>query len=98
MYIILTNFRHIVDSRYIARYLIDKKTDAVLITATSSNPADSRPIILGRYKDEKEAESVMGDLLTALLNRQEEFHMPDSLLYFEQKVKKDARTQRRGGS
>lgn len=89
------NGRIIVNSEYTDHYSIAAKDDAVLIVAGCHG---GRPVTLGRYKEEKEASSALGELYAALIGGQSGFDMPESRLFAEEYIKKDARTKRRGGS
>lgn len=86
----------IINSDFVERFCIDKKNDAVLIIASYSDVR--APVTIARYKDEKEAKDALAQLLIALQNGAQTFELPDSLLFYEQEIKKDARTKRKGGS
>jgi len=53
---------------------------------------------VARYRDLREAQKVLGELLCAIAGGQAYYTMPESLLYAEQHISKDARTKRKGGS
>lgn len=95
MYILTSDRKSIVDSSFVERFCIAEKPDAWLIVAGYS--AD-RAVTIGRYADRKEARSALGDLLTALAGGSNIYTMPDSVLYYGEKRKRDARTARKGGS
>ena len=96
MYILATNGRQIVNAEFVERFCLSEKDDATLIVASYS---DSRPpVTLGRYKDAKEAKDVLYSLVMALAGEQRVYDMPDSTLFFEEMVRRDARVKRRGGS
>lgn len=95
MFIVTNQQNMIVNSEFVERFLIVEKPDASLIIASYN---DIRPpITLGRY-EQSESKSVLSDLYSALLSDQAGFVMPDSILYYQQKKVKDARTARKGGS
>ena len=96
MYIVTSDGKQIVSSEYVERFLIVDKPDAKLIVASYS---DQRPAVtLGRYANDKESQGAFGQLLSALAGGQSMFYMPDSILYHGEKIIKDARTKRKGGS
>ena len=95
-YIMTPTGHDIINSDFVERFRLVEKPDAALIVASYG---DTRPpVTLSRYKDEKEAASAMGELLSALAANQPCYTLPDSLLYYEERIKKDARTKRKGGS
>lgn len=98
MYIMTSNGSQIVNSVFVERFVIAEKSDAALIVASYTSASEPPPVTIGRYKDRKEAQGALGSMFAALSNKDECFTMPDSLLYFEERVKKDARTKRKGGS
>ena len=51
-----------------------------------------------KERDLREAQKVLGELLCAIAGGQAYYTMPESLLYAEQHISKDARTKRKGGS
>ena len=55
-------------------------------------------VTVARYRDLREAQKVLGELLCAIAGRQAYYTMPESLLYAEQHISKDARIKRKGGS
>lgn len=96
MYIMTGDGKQIINSEYVERFCAVKKSDAALIVASYS---DIRPpVTLARYKDIDEAQSTLEELLTAMAGGQSCYTMPESRLFFEEKVKKDARTKRKGSS
>lgn len=95
MYIMKQNGRVVVNTEYVDHYNVLEKSEAVLVAA---NLTTGQPITLGQYKDAKEARQVLGELYAALIGGQSGFDMPESRLYAEEYIKKDARTKRRGGS
>jgi hypothetical protein len=85
----------VVNSEHTDHYNIAVKDDATLVVA---GICDGRPVTLGRYRDEKEAVSALGELYAALVGGQSGFDMPESLLFAEERRIRDARTKRKGGS
>lgn len=55
-------------------------------------------VTVARYRDLREAQKVLGELLCAIAGGQAYYTMPESLLYAEQHISKDARIKRKGGS
>lgn len=73
-----------------------EKPDAALIVA--SYDKNAKVVTVARYRDLREAQKVLGELLCAIAGGQAYYTMPESLLYAEQHISKDARTKRKGGS
>lgn len=96
LYILNGKQTEIVNSDFVERFCIAKKSDAALVVA--SYGADRAPVTLARYKDENEAKNALKDLLMALYGNNAWFDMPESLYYSEEHKKHDARTKRRGQS
>ena len=96
MYIMSADEKQIINSEYPERYCLVEKPDAALIVA-SYNEARP-PVTLGRYSGFKEARDILGELLVALTGGQTCFYMPASRLYAEERIIRDARTKRKGGS
>ncbi len=96
MYIVDSRAKQIIILDFVERFCVTEKDDAALIVASYSDVRP--PVTMGRYRDLKETQDVLGQLLSALAGGQTVFHMPDSLLYAEQAITKDARTRRKGGS
>lgn len=95
MYIATNNADQILNTDFVERFCVVSKSDAVLIVASYS--AD-RYTTIGRYKDIEEARTVCVAIYQALEEGRQGFTMPDSKYYFEEHIKKDARTKRKGGS
>ena len=96
MYIMNGAKNQIINAEFVERFCISEKDDAALIVLSYSS---ERPAVtLARYKDAKEARTVLADLLLALAGGQSYYSMPDSLVYGEERHKMDARTKRKGGS
>ena len=96
MYVMNAMQNAVINSDFVERFCIVEHEDASLVIASYK---DTRPpVTLGRYKDKKEAHGVLSELFVALYGGQCGFTMPDSVLYFEEHPKKDARTKRKGGS
>lgn len=88
--------KQVINSNFVERFCLVEKNDAVLVVASYS---DLRPAVtLSRYKNLREATGALEDLMFALSGEQATFSMPDSTLYYEEIIKKDARTKRKGGS
>lgn len=98
MYIMTSNGAQIVNADFVERFAIAEKPDAVLIVASYTSATTPPPVTIGRYKDRKEAHDALGKMFVALSNKDDCFTMPDSLLFYEEHIKKDARTKRKGGS
>ena len=96
MYIMTEKCREIINSEFVERFCVVEKEDAVLIVASYNDVR--RAVTMARYRDKKEAEWAMGELMGALSGGSTYFYMPDSVLHWEEHIKKDARTKRRGGS
>lgn len=96
MYIINPQGTMVVNSEFVERFLIADKGDACLIIASYNQ--ERTPVTMGRYSDSREASEILGDLYRALIGGQDGYSMPDSRLYYEEHIKKDARTKRKGGS
>ena len=96
MYIMTAGGRQIINCEFVERFCIAEKEDATLIVASYSDVRP--PVTLGRYKDPEEARRANEELMGALAGGQTCFDMPESLLYYAEHIKKDARTKRRGGS
>ena len=96
MYIGNNGYSQIINSEFVERFVCVQKSDAVLIVASYNDVRP--PVTMGRYRDMKEAQDALGELLNALAGGQTVFHMPESLLHGEQTAIRDARTKRKGGS
>lgn len=96
MYILSCGGKEIVNSEFVERFLVSVKPDATLVIGSYN--ATRPPVTIGRYADEKEAKETLLTLWNALAGGQTMFEMPESRYYFEEPVKKDARTKRKGGS
>ena len=95
MYIKTQDSRQIVDSRYIERFCLVVKSDAVLIIASYS---ENRAVTIGKYADKTEARDAFDALYYAILNDDMAFDMPQSRLFLGEQTKRDSRTKRKGGS
>ena len=96
MYIVNSKGTKIVNSDFMDRFFILKKTGETLIVCARN--ADSLTATLGVYADEEEAKGVLADLLYALTGGQSYHYMPLGRLQDGEKMIKDARVKRRGGS
>lgn len=95
MYIMNPQGSMIVNADFVERFMLVKKPDAVLIIASYN---DERPAVtMGKYR-ESEAEDALSRLYAALCEGKPGFTMPDSTLFYEAYMVKDARTKRKGGS
>lgn len=97
MYVLAGDGKSIIDTDFVERFCIVEKLDACLIVASYS--AD-RAVTIGRYADRKEADAAFGCLFNDLGERGDEgtFTMPNSVRYYGERRKRDARTARKGGS
>lgn len=88
--------RQVVNSAFVERFVVVEKNDAALVVASYS---DTRPpVTLSRYKNAREATDALQELMFAISGEQTAFYMPESTLYHEEVIKKDARIKRKGGS
>lgn len=97
MYILDERGTQIIASEDVPRFVLARKPDAALILASYGKEPDN-VVIIGRYADEKEAQSALMSLFDALRNGEDWFRMPPSSHYDREQIIKDARTKRRGGS
>lgn len=98
MYVMTSNGAQIINSDFVERFVLAEKPDAALILASYTSANEPPPVTIGRYKDREEAQGVLSDLFSALASKFDCYTMPDSVLFFEQRLIKDARTRRKGGS
>lgn len=98
MYVMTSNGAQIINSDFVERFVIVEKPDAALILASYTSANEPPPVTIGRYKDRKEAQDALEDMFSALASKFDCYTMPDSVLFFEEHTKKDARTKRKGGS
>ena len=96
MYILSGDKKQIINSDFVERFCISEKPDAALIVA--SYDKNAKVVTVARYRDLREAQKVLGELLCAIAGGQAYYTMPESLLYAEQRISKDARIKRKGGS
>lgn len=100
MYIMTQDGKQIIDSDFVERFAVAVKPDATLIIASYTSGDDKKPVTMGRYVDEKQAEEELTSLFFALADADgggvNHYHMP-AKTYIERE-KKDARTKRRGKS
>lgn len=96
MIILSGDKKQIIDSRYVERFCIVEKSDAALIVA--SYGADRPPVTIAKYADIREARPVLEDLFYDLGADKNQFTMPESVLFSEERQVHDARTRRKGGS
>ncbi len=95
MYILNGPRNEIIDSSFVERFCVVERNDAVLIVASYS--AD-RKVTVSKYRDTKEARDALIDMLAAFERGDYCYEMPISSLFYGENVKRDARTQRKGGS
>ena len=97
MYILTSDMKCILDSRFVKRFCIVEKPDSVLIIASYS--ADLA-VTIGKYAVRKEADDAFSKLFNNLVCNDDcgPFTMPDSILFHVESWKRDARTKRKGGS
>ena len=96
MYILNYAKMQIINTDFVERICVQEKNDAALIILSYGD--QRAPIVVGRYKDTGEAKEVLEDLFTSIAGGQAYYFMPDSRLFGEETVKKDARIKRKGGS
>lgn len=96
MYILNGSRKEIVNSEFVERFCIADKGDAALIVASYSS--ERPPVTLARYESTEEARGVLGDLFGAISGGQSYYTMPESLIYDQEGIRRDARTKRKGGS
>lgn len=96
MYIMNERSGAIINSTFVSEFFLTKTSDSTLLSVRWNGI--EKPSTLERYKTYKEATDALGALMRALETEQVTFYMPESLYYFEESVKKDARTKRKGGS
>lgn len=96
MYILSDDGNKIFNSEFVETFALSDKDTAVLVVATYS---DNRPAKkIGAYKDFEEAKDALSQLYGALSVEQTYFSMPLSRMNNEERIIKDARTKRKGGS
>lgn len=97
MYIMVSTGMEIINSEFVERFCVVEKPDAALVVA-SYDRSTMGARTMGRYADVREAQEALDELLVALAGGQTCFTLPDSTLYYGERIKKDARVKRRGGS
>lgn len=95
MYILSTDQKLILDSRFVKRFFIIRHPECSLIVAAYRQ--DQPPITIGRYPKD-EANEVLLNLFQALADDKAAYILPDSTLRFAEYHKKDARQKRKGGA
>lgn len=97
MYIRTSDGKSIINSGFVERFCVVEKPDACLIVASYS--AD-RVVTMARYANRKEADEALDGLLNSLERDSDTaaFTMPDSVIYYGERRKRDAHTRRKGGS
>ena len=88
MYILTGDKKQIINSDFVERFCI----------IVASYDKNAKVVTVARYRDLREAQKVLGELLCAIAGGQAYYTMPESLLYAEQHISKDARIKRKGGS
>ena len=96
MYILSGNKKEIINSDFVERFCTAEKPDAALIIASYN---DVRPAVtLAKYENATEAKCALVDLFGAISGGQTYFEMPESRMFSGERMAKDARTKRKGGS
>ena len=83
MYILSGDKKQIINSDFVERFCISEKPDAALIVA--SYDKNIQLVTVARYRDLREAQKVLGELLCAIAGGQAYYTMPESLLYAERR-------------
>lgn len=96
MFIMSEGDRLVLNSNFVRYFYPVIGNGHVLLYA--SFPGDEKGARLGTYKDLKEARDALGKLYAALALGENCFYMPESRYYNEERIVKDARVKRRGGS
>lgn len=96
MYILNYTENQIINTDLVERICLQEKNDATLIILSYGD--QRAPIVAGRYKDMGEARNILKDLFTSMAGGQTYYYMPDSRLFGEETIRKDARIKRKGGS
>nr|DAU18887.1 MAG TPA: hypothetical protein [Caudoviricetes sp.] len=95
MYAISSNTVKMFNFDHVLTVTISVKIDATVIMVTLTSGETKT---LERYATLKEAQEAMASLFAAIAAGKEGFIMPDSVLKYGEKIVKDARVARRGGS
>lgn len=96
MYIMNERSGSIINTAFVAEFFLTDTSDSTLLSVRWHGI--ERLSTLERYKRREEAMRAISDLLQALEDGRETFLIPESLYYFEESTKKDARIKRKGGS
>lgn len=96
MYILNERSGTIANSDFVAEFYLMDTSDSTLLSLRWHGV--EKPATLERYRKHDEAMDALCQLFQALETDQAAFRMPESLYYFDEHIKKDARTKRRGGS
>lgn len=96
MFILNDRSGSIVNTDYVREFFLTDTNDSTLFSALFHG--SEKFTTLERYKTRKEAMGARDQLARALSDGDTVFHLPESLYYFEERIKKDARTKRKGGS
>lgn len=86
----------IVDSRSVAEFFLTDTSDSTLLSLRWFGTEE--PQTFERYRDRKEARDALGQLFCALSEGKATWILPESTYYFDEHIKRDARTKRKGGS
>lgn len=96
MYIMNERSGSIVNTAFVSEFFLTKTSDSTLLSMRWNGM--EKLCTLERYKTYDEAMDALCALMRALEAEQDTFYVPESLYYFEDSIKKDARIKRRGGS
>lgn len=80
---------------FMERIMVVDKDDASLLIGSYSS--QRTPVTMARYT-RKEAREVLAKVFQALGSGDISMMLPDSALFYEEKIKEDSRTRRKGGS
>ena len=81
------------DTDAYGRIFLQPKNDGCLICLGAGY--DAPPVKIGAYDDEKQAQEILEDIFTAIIGGAKYYEMPPREI---EKLKKDARTARKGSS
>ena len=96
MYIVNERSGTIINSNFVTKFFLLDTSDCTLFSVLLHG--EEKPSTLERYRKHDEAMDALYKLFQALESDWITFRMPESLYYFEEYTKRDARTKRRGGS
>lgn len=96
MYIMNERSGSLINSAFVSEFYLSKTSDSTLLSLRWQGV--EKPCTIERYKTFNEAMDALCALLRALEAQQDTFYVPESTYYFEEYIKKDGRTKRKGGS